>query len=64
MYLLAAASTVLGILLFADNRSLGGTNRFFDPVMPVVAVSFTAAGAFLTSRRPEIRVGWILLAGA
>lgn len=62
--LLAVTSTVIGLLLFLDNRAVGGANRSFDPVMPVTAIAFPAAGAFITSRRPEARVGWVMFAGA
>ena len=60
---MAVVATVLGLVLFWENRGVGGTNRFFDPVMPVAAVAFPAAGAFLTSRRPDLRIGWLLSAG-
>ena len=56
--------TVLGILLLIQNRGAGGTNRFIDPVMPVAAVAFPATGAFITARRPDVRVGWIMCGGA
>ena len=62
--LLAVTSTVIGLLLFLDNRAAGGAHRSFDPVMPVTAIAFPAAGAFITSRRPEVRVGWVMFAGA
>lgn len=56
--------TVLGILLHLENRSVGGSARFFDPVMPAVAVAFPATGAFIASRRPDVAVGWLLCGGA
>lgn len=55
--------TVLGVMLFVENRGAAGTNRFFDPVMPVAAVAFAATGAFVTARRLDLRVGWIMCAG-
>lgn len=61
---LAVTSTVIGLLLFLDNRAGGGANRSFDPVMPVTAIAFPAAAAFITCRRPEVRVGWVMFAGA
>ena len=61
--MVAVGATVLGLMLFWENRVVGGSNRFFDPVMPVTAVAFPAAGAFLTTRRPGLRVGWLLCAG-
>jgi len=55
--------TMLGIVLLMDNRGITGTNRYFDPVMPVAAVAFTAAGTFIAARRPEVRVAWVMCVG-
>ncbi|MDP9019319.1 MAG: hypothetical protein M3N25_00695, partial [Actinomycetota bacterium] len=57
---LAGASvllTVLGVLLHVQNRSVGGTERFFDPVMPAAALAFPATGAFIAARRPAHPLG-------
>jgi two-component system NarL family sensor kinase len=56
--------TVLGLLLHVQNRSVGGTERFFDPVMPVAAVAFPATGAFIDARRPAHPLGWLFGAGS
>ena len=56
--------TTAGILLHLQNRGLTGTERFFDPVMPVAAVAFPATGAFITARRPAHPLGWLFGAGA
>jgi two-component system, NarL family, sensor kinase len=63
VWLVCVTLTELGILLYLENRGVGGTNRFFDPVLPVAAVAFPAAGVFLVSRRPEVRMGWVMCGG-
>jgi hypothetical protein len=66
-WLVCAASlalTLVGISLYVRNRTEAGTTQFFDPVMPALAFSFPAVGAFVASRRPENPVGWIFCAGA
>lgn len=54
----------MGMALHLRNRQMPGTRQFFDPVMPGVALSFPAVGAFLASRRPANPIGWLLCAGA
>ncbi|HVL04011.1 MAG TPA: histidine kinase [Acidimicrobiales bacterium] len=56
--------TIAGALLHLQNRGLTGTERFFDPVMPVAAVAFPATGAFITAHRPAFPLGWLFGAGA
>ena len=56
--------TVLGLMLHLENRPTPGTERFFDPVMPAVAVAFPVVGAFIVSQRSGNVVGWILCSGA
>lgn len=52
--------TVLGLLLYLQNRVAPGTSQFFDPVGPLVALTAPALGAVLASRRPSDPVGWLL----
>lgn len=56
--------TVLGLILHVHSRSVAGTERFFDPVMPIAALAFPATGAFIATRRPGQPLGWLFGAGA
>lgn len=61
-WLIFAAAVVLtafGMLLHLLNRGTPNTRQFFDPVMPGVALGFSAVGAFVVSRRARNRVGWL-----
>lgn len=58
------AAVVLGSVLFLRNRQVPGTGRFFDPVMPGVGLAYPAVGAFILSRRPSNRIGWLYCTGA
>ncbi|HEV2768452.1 MAG TPA: GAF domain-containing sensor histidine kinase [Acidimicrobiales bacterium] len=60
----SVALTVLGLVLHVHNRSVGGTERFFDPVMPVAALAFPATGAFIAARRPALPLAWLFGAGS
>lgn len=65
-WLLFAASVVLtafGVLLHLLNRGTPNSRLFFDPVLPGVALCYTALGAFVVSRRPRSRIGWLFCAG-
>ncbi len=53
----------LGLTLFVRNRQAPGTERFFDPVLPALALAFPLAGALLASRRRRYPLEWVLLAG-
>lgn len=64
LFVASAALTVLGLLLHLENRSVAGTERFFDPVMPAAALAFPATGAFVAARRPGHPLGWLFGAGA
>ncbi|HEV8115062.1 MAG TPA: hypothetical protein VGP53_02405, partial [Acidimicrobiales bacterium] len=53
----------LGLTLFVRNRQAPGTEQFFDPVLPALALAFPLAGALLASRRRRYPLEWVLLAG-
>ncbi|HUR18407.1 MAG TPA: histidine kinase [Acidimicrobiales bacterium] len=65
-WLLFAAAVVLtafGVLLHLLNRGTPNTRLYFDPVLPGMALAYTALGAFLVSRRAGGSVGWLFCAG-
>ena len=53
----------LGLTLFVRNRQAPGTEQFFDPVLPALALAFPLAGALVASRRRRNPVEWVFLAG-
>ncbi|HVE45912.1 MAG TPA: ATP-binding protein [Acidimicrobiales bacterium] len=59
----ALVLTAFGVLLHLLNRGTPNTRLYFDPVLPGVALSYTALGAFLVSRHGRSRVGWLFCAG-
>lgn len=58
----SGAATVLGLVLFLQNRRVPGTDQFFDPIMPAIALAFPPLGVVITSRRHWHPVGWLWLA--
>ena len=55
----SAALTALGLVLYLENRRVPGTSRFFDPVLPALALSFPGVGALILSRARDNVAGWL-----
>lgn len=60
----SVALSVTGFLLHLQNRTVPGNAQFFDPVQPAVGLVLPALGAFILSRAPGNRVGWLWCAAA
>jgi two-component system NarL family sensor kinase len=60
----SVALNALGLVLHLQNRTVPGTEQFFDPVLPGVALAFPLVGAFVAVRRPRSPVAWICCATA
>ena len=54
----------LGVTLYLQNRHTPGTARFFDPVLPAMALTFPATAALLASRGGRSPVTWLFSAAA
>ncbi len=58
----SGAITVVGLVLFLQNRRVPGTDQFFDPIMPAVGLAFPPMGMLINSRWPRHPIGWLWLA--
>lgn len=53
----------LGLTLYMHNRQTPGAGQFFDPVLPAIALTFSATGALVTGGRRLNPLAWVFSAG-
>ena len=59
---MAIVLVALGVTLYLQNRHTPGTGRFFDPVLPAMALTFPATAALVASRGGRSPVTWLFSA--